>query len=81
MSAEIASLERVRQAADALRRRGVRPTADRIIETLSMAREVGGTELPTVLRSLSQYLRADAAVRGEVDARASARAAQCAAGE
>lgn len=45
--------------------------ADRIVETVRMAREVGGTELPTVLRSLSQYLRADAAVRSEVDARQS----------
>lgn len=47
------------------------PVADRIIETVRMAREVGGTELPTVLRSLSHYLRADAAVRAEVDARQS----------
>ena len=47
------------------------PVADRIIETVRMAREVGGTELPTVLRSLSHYLRADAAVRSEVDARQS----------
>lgn len=47
------------------------PVADRIVETLRMAREVGGTELPAVLRSLSQYLRADAAVRAEVDARQS----------
>ena len=47
------------------------PVADRIVETVRMAREVGGTELPTVLRSLSHYLRADAAVRAEVDARQS----------
>lgn len=47
------------------------PVADRIVETVRMAREVGGTELPTVLRSLSHYLRADAAVRSEVDARQS----------
>lgn len=47
------------------------PVSDRIVETLRMAREVGGTELPTVLRSLSHYLRADAAVRAEVDARQS----------
>ena len=47
------------------------PVADRIVETLRMAREVGGTELPSVLRSLSHYLRADAAVRAEVDARQS----------
>jgi tight adherence protein B len=47
------------------------PVADRITETVRMAREVGGTELPSVLRSLSRYLRADAAVRSEVDARQS----------
>lgn len=47
------------------------PIADRIIESVRMAREVGGTELPAVLRSLSHYLRAEAAVRSEVDARQS----------
>ncbi len=46
-------------------------TADRIIETLRMARQVGGTELPGVLRSLSAAVRAEAAVRGEVQARQS----------
>ena len=46
-------------------------TADRIIETLRMARQVGGTELPAVLRSLSRAVRAEAAVRGEVLARQS----------
>lgn len=46
MSAEIASLERVRQAVDVLRRRGVRPTADRIIET------IGGGGKSTVLEHL-----------------------------
>ncbi|WP_353810293.1 type II secretion system F family protein [Agromyces sp. SYSU T00194] len=45
------------------------PTADRIIETLRMAREVGGTELTPTLRALSAYLREDAALRGEVAAR------------
>lgn len=47
------------------------PTADRIIETLRMARQVGGTELTTVLRALSSSVRADAALRGEVEARQS----------
>ncbi|KQW07684.1 hypothetical protein ASC66_01410 [Leifsonia sp. Root4] len=45
------------------------PIADRILETLRMAREVGGTELTTVLRSLASYLREDAAVRAELRAR------------
>jgi len=47
------------------------PTADRIVETLRMARQVGGTELTTVLRALSSSVRADAALRGEVEARQS----------
>ncbi len=47
------------------------PVADRIVETLRMAREVGGTELATVLRNLSAYLRQEAAVRSEVEARQS----------
>lgn len=47
------------------------PAADRIIETLRMTRHVGGTELPRVLRSLSASVRADAALRAEVEARQS----------
>ncbi|MCI1019375.1 type II secretion system F family protein [Microbacterium sp. C5A9] len=47
------------------------PIADRIIETLRMARQVGGTELSGVLRALSASVRADAALRGEVEARQS----------
>lgn len=47
------------------------PVADRIIETLRMARQVGGTELTGVLRSLSSSVRIDAALRGEVEARQS----------
>ncbi len=47
------------------------PIADRIVETLRMARQVGGTELTTVLRSLAASVRADSALRGEVEARQS----------
>ncbi|WP_137845128.1 type II secretion system F family protein [Microbacterium sp. 2FI] len=47
------------------------PVADRIIETLRMARQVGGTELTTVLRSLAASVRADAALRAEVESRQS----------
>lgn len=46
-------------------------TADRIIETLRMARQVGGTELPSVLRSLAASVRQEVALRGEVTARQS----------
>lgn len=47
------------------------PVADRIVETLRMAREVGGTELTAVLRALSASVRADVALRAEVEARQS----------
>jgi tight adherence protein B len=47
------------------------PVADRIVETLRMARQVGGTELTPVLRSLSASVRADAALRAEVESRQS----------
>lgn len=58
-------------ALDDLKARLADPVADRIVETLRMAREVGGTELPSVLRALSASLRQDAAVRAEVEARQS----------
>ena len=47
------------------------PIADRILETLRMAREVGGSDLTLVLRSLSSWLRQDAAIRLEVESRQS----------
>lgn len=47
------------------------PVADRILETLRMAREVGGTELTAVLRGLAANLREEVAVRSEVEARQS----------
>lgn len=56
---------------DGLKERLADPVADRILETLRMAREVGGTELVTVLRNLSAYLRQEAAIRSEVEARQS----------
>lgn len=45
------------------------PIADRIFETLRMARQVGGTELVAVLRSLGTFLREEQAVRHEAEAR------------
>jgi tight adherence protein B len=56
-------------AVDALKARLADPVADRLLETLRMAREVGGTQLPGVLRALAGYLRADGALRAEVEAR------------
>lgn len=47
------------------------PVADRLIETLRMAREVGGGEVGAVLRQLGSYLRVEQAIRGEILARQS----------
>ena len=56
---------------DRLKARLADPVADRILETLRMSREVGGSELVRVLRNLSAYLRQEAAIRSEVEARQS----------
>ncbi|MHC5796971.1 type II secretion system F family protein [Lacisediminihabitans sp. FW035] len=56
---------------DSLKTRLADPVADRILETLRMSREVGGSELTTVLRNLASYLRQEAAIRSEVEARQS----------
>ena len=45
------------------------PVADRVGETLRLARAVGGHDVGDVLRTLSAFLRADARTRGEVIAR------------
>ncbi len=45
------------------------PVADRICETLRVAREVGGTDLGRVLRTLSTFLREDARTRAELETR------------
>jgi tight adherence protein B len=58
-------------ALDGLKSSLADPVADRILETLRMSREVGGSELTTVLRHLSAYLRQEAAIRSEVEARQS----------
>jgi len=54
-----------------LKERLADPVADRILETLRMSREVGGSELTAVLRNLAAYLRQEAAIRSEVEARQS----------
>jgi len=45
------------------------PVADRIVESLRVAREVGGTDLGRLLRTLSQFLREDARTRAELETR------------
>jgi tight adherence protein B len=47
------------------------PVGDRICETLRVARDVGGNDVGTVLRTLSELLRSDARTRAELEARQS----------
>ncbi|MFD2796766.1 type II secretion system F family protein [Promicromonospora vindobonensis] len=58
-------------ALDALKERLADPVADRIVEALRLTREVGGQDLGRLLRTLSGFLREDAATRGELEARQS----------
>ena len=45
------------------------PVADRVIEAVRMAREVGGNDLGRLLRTLSAFLREDSQTRGELETR------------
>lgn len=56
---------------DALKNRLADPVADRIVEALRITREVGGTDVGRLLRTLSDFLREDARTRGELEARQS----------
>lgn len=58
-------------ALDLLQNRLADPVADRVAASLRLAREFGGTDLGTVLRTLSAMLREDARARGEIEARQS----------
>lgn len=51
---------------DLLKERLADPVADRIVEALRLAREVGGSDLGRLLRTLSGFLREDAHTRGEL---------------
>jgi len=58
-------------ALDLLKAELADPTADRVVEALRVAREVGGTELGRTLRTLSAFLRDEYRVRRELEARQS----------
>ena len=45
------------------------PAADRILETLRLARHIGGSDVTTILRTLGGYLRQESAIRQEIEAR------------
>lgn len=54
-----------------LRERLADPVGDRIVEALLTAREVGGTDLGRMLRTMADVVRRDLRLRGEAAARAS----------
>jgi tight adherence protein B len=54
---------------DRLKMRLADPVADRIVESLRVAREVGGNDLGRLLRTLSDFLREDARTRAEIETR------------
>ena len=55
-------------ALDRLKNELADPVADRVIEALRLAREVGGSELGRMLRTLSGFLRDEQRVRKELEA-------------
>ncbi len=56
---------------DVLKSRLADPIGDRLCEALRITREVGGSDLGKLLRNLSTFLRDDARVRSELEARQS----------
>jgi tight adherence protein B len=60
---------RFNDALDRLKATLADPVADRIVESLRVARDVGGSDLGRLLRTLSQFLRDDARTRAEIETR------------
>lgn len=56
-------------ALDGLKQRLADPVGDRVVESLRLAREVGGSDLGRLLRTLSTFLRQDARTRSELESR------------
>ncbi|MFE7408275.1 type II secretion system F family protein [Isoptericola sp. NPDC057559] len=70
-AADYRATGRFGECLDLLKARLADPVADRIIEALRLTREVGGSDLGRLLRTLSSFLREDARTRGELEARQS----------
>jgi tight adherence protein B len=60
---------RFSEALDRLKSDLADPVGDRVCESLRLAREVGGTDLGRLLRTLSGFLREDARTRSELETR------------
>jgi tight adherence protein B len=57
------------ESLDALKETLADPVGDRVAESLRLARDVGGSDLGKLLRTLSRFLRDDARTRAELEAR------------
>ncbi len=68
-AAEYRSTGRFSTGLDRLKDDLADPVGDRIVETLRVAREVGGSDLGRVLRTLATFLREDARARAELETR------------
>ena len=68
-AAEYRSTGRFNTCLDRLKDDLADPVGDRIVETLRVAREVGGSDLGRVLRTLATFLREDARARAELETR------------
>jgi len=68
-AAEYRSTGRFGMCLDRLKEDLADPVGDRIVETLRVAREVGGSDLGRVLRTLATFLREDARARAELETR------------
>jgi len=62
---------RFQDCLDRLKERLSDPVADRLVESLRIAREVGGSDLGRLLRTLSSFLREDSRTRAELETRQS----------
>lgn len=68
-SHDYARTGRFNVALDRFKDRAADPVGDRVVETLRLARLVGGGDLGRVLRTLSSYLREDHRTRSELESR------------
>jgi tight adherence protein B len=62
---------RFNDSLDRLKERLADPVGDRVVESLRLARDVGGNDLGRLLRTLSSFLRQDARTRAELESRQS----------
>jgi tight adherence protein B len=60
---------RFTESLDRLKANLADPVGDRVVESLRMAREVGGSDLGKLLRTPSRFLREDARTRAELESR------------